>query len=636
MITLDWLSPPTDFRQSLRAALAAQGAAEQLERLAELAQLRLGFVETIQVDNALKTVTRALGSEPASAFAQLRIALLSSSTIDHLVPALRVACLRRRLLVDIYTGSFGQHRQDLMDASSSLHAFAPQVVLLSLSARESLAGVPLTSTAAQVQRSVETAVGDLRELWQRARGANGATVIQQTFLDVTEPLFGSYDRQVPASPSRVVARLNDQVAEAALQDGVLLLDIAAAAARDGLERWFDVGRWLQGKIEIAPQAAPLYGELAARLLAAQRGGSRKCLVLDLDNTLWGGVVGDVGVEGIVLGEGSAAGEAHLALQRYALALKERGIILAVCSKNEAATAEAAFRDHPEMALKRTDITAFVANWTDKAANLRSIAAQLNIGLDSLVFVDDNPAERERVRADLPMVAVPEMPGDPALYVQCLAAAGYFEAVEFTDEDRQRVGQYAANIERENLRSSFQSMDDYLRGLDMTVTYGPVTHVELARAAQLVNKTNQFNTTTRRLAAEELATLLAQAGNFALQFRLTDRFGDNGLVSVMILCRHPQDSGIVDLHCWVMSCRVFGRQLEDEAMNIAAGAARERGFRELRADLIATKKNTVIAKLFDSLGFMPLGGDAPEGTSRWTIDLASYSERPTFINRRAQA
>src|SRR5262249_55868537 len=235
--------------------------------------------------------------------------------------------------------------------------------------------------------------------------------------------------------------------------GVLLLDVARASERDGLDAWFDVTRWLQGKLEIAPTASPAYGELLVRIIAAQRGLSKKCLVLDLDNTLWGGVIGDDGLEGIVLGEGSAAGEAFLALQRYAKQLHQRGVILAVCSKNNPAIAEAAFRDHPEMVLKRTDFASFVANWEDKASNLRRIAEELNIRLDSLVLVDDTPAERARVRESLPMVAVPEIPEDPARVVRCVADAGYFEAVSFTAEDRARNEQYAANASREILRES---------------------------------------------------------------------------------------------------------------------------------------------------------------------------------------
>jgi FkbH-like protein len=629
---MNWLPTPADFRHSLNSALATSDISERLEALAALAQFRLGFVETIQLDSAIKSAAASAGT----GFARVRLALLASATVDHLLPGIRVAGLRRRLLIEIYTGSFGQYRQELFDPASALHGFRPQIVLIALSCRETLAGVPLAATAAEAQDAIASSIADLRSLWHQARESFDATVIQQSFLDVTEPIFGSYDRLVPGAPARLVARLNDMLADTLAQDGALLLDIARFSARDGIDAWFDTTRWLHGKIEIAPAAASLYGELVARLIAAQRGQSRKCLVLDLDNTLWGGVVGDVGLDGIVLGEGSAAGEAHLALQRYAKALKERGIVLAVCSKNETAIAESVFETHPEMALKRTDITAFVANWTDKAENLRVIAEQLNIGLDSLVFVDDNPAERARVRASLPMVAVPELPDDPAHYVRCIAEAGYFEAVSFTDEDRQRVGQYAANVQRETLRNSMQSMDDYLRGLEMSVVVGPVSPLDLARATQLINKTNQFNTTTRRITSEELSNLASAPQNIALQFRLIDRFGDNGLVSVLLLSRDQDEPDVLEVYNWVMSCRVFGRQLEDESMNIAVEMAQARGMRALRAELVATKKNAVIGNLFSNLGFSRLNGPAPADTTRWLLKLDQYSPRLTAIQRRTQA
>jgi HAD superfamily phosphatase (TIGR01681 family) len=413
---MSWLPIAANFRDDLRAALDQAKPPDGVESLAALAAHRLGFLETVQVDRGLAR----LGVKEAPGFAPVRLAILASSTVDHLPPAIRVAGLRRKLLIEVHNGAYGQYRQDLLDPASALHRFKPQAVLFSLSAREAIAGISLTAAAAEVDDSIGRFIAELRSLWRRAREIGGAAVIQQTFLDVSEPLFGGYDRIVPGAPSAVVARLNDRLAEAAAEDKALLLDVARSSQRDGTDAWFDVGRWLHGKLEIAPQAAPLYGDLAARILAAQRGLSRKCLVLDLDNTLWGGVIGDQGLDGIVLGEGSGAGEAHLALQRYAKQLKERGIVLAVCSKNDVKVAEAAFRDHPEMALRRSDFAAFEANWDDKAQNLKAIAAKLNIGIDSLVFVGDNPIERARVRQSLPTVAVPEMPEDPALYVRCLA------------------------------------------------------------------------------------------------------------------------------------------------------------------------------------------------------------------------
>ena len=394
--------------------------------------------------------------------------------------------------------------------------------MFSLTAREVIAGVPVTANAAEVNETIAGFVGELRSLWRKAGAIGNGAIIQQTFLNVSEPLFGSCDRFVPSAPARVVARLNELLSEAVAQDGVFLLDIARASERDGIDAWFDPGRWLQGKLEIAPPAAPLYGEMPARVLAAQRGLAKKCLVLDLDNTLWGGVVGDDGLEGIVLGEGSAVGEAHLALQHYAKQLKERGIILAVCSKNDAGVAEAVFRDHPEMLLRRPDIAAFLANWDDKTENLKAIAARLNIGLDSLVFVDDNPVERARIRHSLPMVAVPELPEDIAQYVRCIADAGYFEAIAFTLEDRDRARQYVENAEREALFGAAQSIDAFLRELKMSRVFGPFTAVDHNRVVQLINKTNQFNTTTRRYTSEEITYLINLPSALTLQFRHDNR------------------------------------------------------------------------------------------------------------------
>jgi FkbH-like protein len=629
---MSWFAIAPDFCVDLGVALESPDPTVCLEKLASLSQYRLGYLETLQLDRALGRLTL----EPGTDFALVRLAVLASSTINHLPPAIRVAGLRRRMMIEVHTGAYGQYRQDLLNSDSSLHKFAPQIILFSISARDTIAGVPLTATIDEVNETIVRSIDELRLLWRKARATFNATIIQQTFLDITEPVFGSYDCLVPGAPTRVVKQLNEQLLKAAAQDSVLLLDVAHASERDGIDAWFDKGSWLHGKLEIAPEAAALYGDMVARIVAAQRGLSKKCLVLDLDNTLWGGVVGDDGLEGLVLGEGSAAGEAHLAVQRYAKQLKERGVILAVCSKNDPAIAESAFRDHPEMLLRRPDISAFMANWNDKAENLKAIAAQLNIGLDSLVFVDDNPVERARIRQSLPMVAVPELPKDIAHYVRCLANAGYFEAVAFTSEDRQRTEQYAANAEREALLKLSGSMDDFLRGLQMSVVFGQFRTADLVRVTQLFNKTNQFNTTTRRYTAEEVANFAAAAETMTLQFRLLDKYGDNGIVSAMILHPDSKQPEVFEIDNWVMSCRVFGRQLEFEAMNIAVENARCRGIKALRATYIPTPKNGVISELYPSLGFCPVDGTPENGGTCWFLDLAKHITRSTHISRSEQA
>ena len=630
---MNWLPPPDEFRARLAAIQGSGTARDRLEELSGLANMQLSFLETMQVDAALSKT----GQVADSGVDNLRLAVLAGSTIDHLLPSIRVAGLRRGLRIETYAAGYRQYRQELIEPASQLYEFRPDAVLFSLVAKEFIGATPIAASPDEADRLIDATVQDLRGLWKRARDELRTFVIQQSFLDVEVPLFGGLDAVVPAAPARLIARLNAALADAAYEDSVLWLDIARASARDGLDTWFDVVRWLQAKMEIGPPAAMIYGDLVARLIAAARGKSKKCLVLDLDNTLWGGVIGDDGIEGIVLGHDSGVGEAHLALQRYAKTLMDRGVILAVCSRNDPAIVEAAFRDHPEMVLKRSDFAAFAANWNDKVTNLETIADQLNIGLDSLVFVDDNPAERAHVRASLPMVAVPELPADPAHFVRRIAEAGYFEAVSFTREDHERARQYSANKNRASLRNAAGGMDAFLQQLGMSVDFGPVTSLNIARATQLINKTNQFNTTTIRLSESEVAALAAVPGSILLQFRLIDKFGDNGIVSVMIVVPAEGEAGVLDMVIWVMSCRVFGRQLEEEALNIVVEAARRRGARTLRATFKATAKNAVIKDLFAKLGF--LHSDTAEKTdasSQWFLMLADYIPRPTRIARNEQA
>ncbi|MDH3977590.1 MAG: HAD-IIIC family phosphatase, partial [Gammaproteobacteria bacterium] len=530
IIMMEWLPESDDFANQLKVSLAESDPDVCCEALLKLSQLKLDYIQTIQLD-------RAWSKRHASQEQRLdviRLAILSSCTADHLLPAIRVAGLRQRMQIEVYLAPYGQHQQSLLDPSSELHTFSPDFILLSLDINAAIPALTITLDSDAVEQQINQAISELEYLWNLAQEKTGATIIQQLFLDKTQDIFGSYDRMVAASPTEVVRSINHKTISAAKDSNVFLLDIIRPAARCGLEQWFDASRWLQAKIEIAPLAAGYYGELVARAIGAMTGRSRKCLVMDLDDTIWGGIVGDSGMENLVLGEGSATGEAHLALQRYALQLKERGVLLAICSKNDHDIAISAFKKHPEMLLKYTDITAFNANWENKPDNLRDIAEQLNIGLESLVFADDNPAERDLVRNSLPMVAVPELGSDPALYVDRISSAGYFEATAFTNEDKQRTDQYRENAERAAIQKQTTDLDDFLRNLDMVAKCGPVEPADMARATQLINKTNQFNATTIRYTPEELTNIIENPSNLVLQGRLTDRFGDNGLVTVMIL------------------------------------------------------------------------------------------------------
>jgi FkbH-like protein len=423
-----------------------------------------------------------------------------------------------------------------------------------------------------------------------------------------------------------VHRFNEALRSRADAAGVALLSLDICAVTHGLAAWHDPALWHKAKQEVHPLAAPYYGDLVGRLLSAMQGRSAKALVFDLDNTLWGGVIGDDGLSGIVLGQGSALGEAYASFQHYVCDLGRRGIILAVCSKNDESNALEPFEKHPDMVLKRGDIGCFVANWADKATNLRAIAETLNIGLESLVFVDDNPAERAIVRRELPMVAVPELPEDPALYAATVADAGYFESVRLTQEDFKRTEQYQANARRGSLKAAATNLESYLRSLEMRAFWSRFDRFGQARIVQLINKTNQFNLTTRRVTDEEIAALIDDDQALTLQIRLIDTFGDNGVIAIVI---GLFESGTKDirLDIWVMSCRVLGRGVEEETLNLIANQAIALGAARLIGIYKPTAKNGMVADHYKRLGFQPDG-------DRWILPLGNWARRATFINSSA--
>ena len=603
---LHWLPRRANWSREL--ASTEPGAAAW-STLCALARARIDAPETRSLDRRRQTLVPEL---PAALVAPaIRLAVLASSTVDQLLPAIRVGGMRRDLWIDTHTPDYGQYTQALMDTESSLHAFRPNAVLFAQDAHHLLAGIELGVDGDASERRIALIADDLATQWALARQAFRCQVIQQTLFPVFDPLFGSNEHRLPGSPYWAVQQLNAALRKLADAEGVDILALDAVVASDGLAAWHDPALWHRAKQEIHPSAAPGYGDLVARLLAAALGRSSKALVLDLDNTLWGGVIGDDGMEGIKLGQGSALGEAFVAFQRYAHDLSRRGIILAVCSKNDEANAIEPFERHPDMLLKRSDIACFVANWTDKAANLRQIAADLNIGLDSLVFADDNPAERAIVRRELPMVAVPELPDDPTLWPATLAAAGYFEALRLTKEDLARTEQYQANARRSNLMASATDLEGYLKSLDMRAIWSRFDRVGQARTVQLINKTNQFNLTTRRVTNEEIAALIEDDQALTLQIRLTDTFGDNGIIAIVIGLFEPGTRDI-RIDTWLMSCRVLGRQMEEETLNLVVAQARSLGAERLIGVYKPTAKNGMVRDHYQKLGFTSAGATAPDG------------------------
>jgi FkbH-like protein len=607
-----WLPEEHDWAVRLEQARQLEPHAA-LAALAQLANSRLDFIQTTRLDRAIQQLAQrpeVRASRPGS----IRLALLGSSTLTHLVPGIRVGALRRGLWVDVYEGAYGMYRQELQDPSSGLHAFKPDVLLLSLDAQH----VVGTEGA-----SVEQALGDIGDCWKLARQNLGCTIVQQTILPVFRPLLGNNEHRYLQSPLTRVTRLNGSLRTLADEQGTHLLAVDTLAARDGITEWHDEGLWHRSKQEIHPRVLHVYGDAVGRLLAAIRGRSYKCLVLDLDNTLWGGVIGDDGLAGIALGQGSVVGEAHLALQRHALELSRRGILLAVCSKNDAANALEVFDRHPDMLLRRQHISCFVANWDDKATNLRLIARQLNIGTDALVFADDNPFERNLVRQELPEVAVPELPEDPAGFVGCIAAAGYFEGLSVTNEDQERVNQYRANAEREQLREATTDMGAYLQSLRMELHCSPFDQIGLQRIVQLINKTNQFNLMTRRYTDAEVQAVMADPAALHLQFRLQDRFGDNGVIAIVIGRLDSERQLVIDT--WLMSCRVLGRQVEAATLSVVARRAGAMGATALRGAYRPTAKNEMVRDHYPKLGFDEL--EQQDGETRWVLPLERFRAAP---------
>ncbi len=631
-LELYWLPELPDWRARLGEVSRGAASAAAWASLVALAGSRLDFTQTLRLDSVLQ---RLFGAAPPPGLATkpVRLALLGSSTLAHLAGPIRVAALRRGLWVSVYEPAYGQYVQELHDGASALHAFAPTAVLIALDAHYLARGIDAGATADEADAVAAAVIDNLRSCWRLAREKFHGAVMQQTVLPLFPPLLGNNEHRLAGSPSRLVERINAALREAAEDDGVDLLSLDVFARRHGIGVWHDPALWCRSKQEVSPLAAPLYGDMVARLLAARQGRSFKCLVLDLDNTLWGGVIGDDGLEGIVLGQGDALGEGFLALQSYAREQGKRGVILAVCSKNDEANALAPFEKHPEMLLKRQDIACFVANWNDKATNIRAIAEELNIGLDALVFVDDNPFERNLVRRELPMVAVPEIPDDPALVPQCLADAGYFEGVSVTSEDRVRNRQYLANRERDALKAEAADLPSYLKSLDMRLEWRHFDEIGLQRIVQLINKTNQFNLTTRRYEEGDVRAVMADARAFGLQLRLTDRYGDNGIISIIIGRLHenarPSNRADLVIDTWLMSCRVLGRQVEQASLNIVAAEAHRLGATGLIGEYRPTAKNGMVKEHYQKLGFVQQN-TLENGVTTAALDLAQFRPFDTFI------
>jgi len=621
---LQWLPRvPDDFSDRLKAVRnSADPPGGALQALASY------FLDLNQLNKLAKTIEKARAAraslDPLTPF---RLAVLSNSTIDLIVPALVASAARHGIALEVIQPSYDQVAQEALTPDSKVNSSKPDAVLLAIDYR----ALPLKLSpgdADTASATVQGAIGCLQALRDGIKANSNAVCIFHTFAPPAEMLFGSLDRALKGTRRNLLDEINRELADFTLASGDVLLDVAGIAETVGLADWHNTQLWNMAKFSFSDELIPLYADHVARTVAAIRGKSRKALILDLDNTVWGGVIGDDGLDGIQIAQGDARGEAHLAVQQLALDLRQRGIVLAVSSKNTDEAAREPFEKHPEMLLKLDHIAVFQANWNDKATNIQAIADELSLGLDAMVFLDDNPVERGLVRKLLPQVAVPELPEEPAYYARTLAAAGYFEAVAFAGEDLKRAGFYQDNAKRATLQKQVGGVDAYLASLDMTITFQPFDATGRARIVQLINKSNQYNLTTRRYTDPEVAAAEADAEVFTLQVRLADIFGDNGMISVVI-CRSLQP-GVWDIDTWLMSCRVLGRKVEHMVLREILEHARAAGVHTLTGAYRPTEKNKLVIDHFAKLGFAKVL-EEESGLTRWELAVEGATPESAPMN-----
>lgn len=575
-------------------------------------------------DAASRVLKRILGSYRPHSERSVKLAVLGSYTTDQLVDLVRLVATQRGISLEVYQAGFGLYRQEVLDTSSGLYAFEPDLVLIAVHDGE----VRLPNFAEDPNAEVESEVSRWTSIWGQIHSGTGAKVIQANFALRPEDPFGNISARLPGTRRSMMARLNMRLGEEAGTE-VAILDCEHLASILGRRAWFDDRYWYHSKQAVGFDALPSMATNLIGLVSSELGLSRKCLVLDLDGTLWGGVVGEDGYEGIKIGHGPD-GEAYAAFQDYILSLKNRGIILAVCSKNDEATAKEPFQHHPDMRLKLDDFAIFIANWEPKPDNLERIAKGLDLGTDALVFVDDRPNEREAVRQAIPEVDVLAIPEDPAGYIHALAAYPYFEMSAFTADDGRRAEQYRARAQAAELEARASTLEDFWEDLEMRASIGGFDELHMPRVVQLIGKTNQFNLTTRRHSSADVESLIARDDNIHFYVELSDRFGDHGLVAVVICCRAGDRMEIDTL---LMSCRVIGRSVEAMILSEITSRAIEKGCTEVRGVYRKTAKNELVADLYPRLGFEQEGEDA-EG-STWIYDLTNGPIPNGFISVEAR-
>jgi FkbH-like protein len=616
-------------RQEIDDLIASGNTGGALRRLAELWQQESGSAVASYLTSRYEQL------RPAAQFIPHRFAIQRSFTLEPVGPLVRAAAFIAGIDLTLNLGDFNAYAQEFLDDRSSLYSFKPDTVVLAVQTRDiapelwsgyaDLSPDAVLSSIARVSDSFQSWISAFRR-------HSSANLIVHTLGPPPIPSFGVLDTQLDASQLDAIRQINDGMRACCRKHrGVFLLDYGSLIVRHGYANWHDEKKWLTARMPIGAGHLIDLAREWLRFLVPLAGRSAKAIVVDLDNTLWGGVVGEEGMHGIQLGP-EYPGSAYQAVQRALLDLHRKGILLAVCSKNNPDDAMETLRDHPGMLLKPENFAAMRINWNDKAQNLREIASELNIGTDALAFLDDNPVERAQVRAALPEMTVIELPGDPSRYADAVRDSPFFERVTLSQEDVQRTALYAAERERAHAEQSFTSKQEFFRSLEQEAEIAPVERASLTRVAQLTQKTNQFNLTTRRYSEQQIAEIAARPHWQVFSLRVRDRYGEHGLVGVAITFDEGDDC---EIDTFLLSCRVIGRNLETAFLSYLAEAARGRGLKSLRGWFLPTKKNAPAEEFYSQHGF--LSTSTKRDGTLWVLDLqANAIETPEWVKVRILA
>ncbi|MDE6906244.1 MAG: HAD-IIIC family phosphatase [Lachnospiraceae bacterium] len=552
---------------------------------------------------------------------EIRLAVLGNCATQFFSQAVKGYGRLSGLNLTVFDADYNQIATQLLNPSSEVYGFGADKILIWL-CTEKIYEEYLAEEVSLRNTFAETYMQKIQHYWDLIEKNSKAQILQINFCEIDDKAMGNYSCKMDFTFIYQIRKLNYLLAEAEAKNGkVYPVDALSLQLNLGRDFFFDAALYYHAKMSVSMDALPYLAKAVIDVVNAMNGKIKKCVILDLDNTLWGGIIGDDGMGGIEIGE-YGKGHVFTNLQRWIKQLKDCGIILAVCSKNEADIAREPFEKHEEMILRLSDISIFVANWNDKASNIKMIQESLNIGMDSMVFLDDNPVERNLVKEKCPDIEVPELPKDPALWLDFLQKQNYFETASYTGSGSDRTKLYQTEFERKSHQQSFETIDDYLQNLMMEGRAKAFEPVKYPRIAQLTQRTNQFNLRTVRYTEDDIKKLAEDKGFITLYYTLKDKFGDYGLVSVVILKKTSEKELFVDT--WLMSCRVFKRGMEEFVMNHVVQTAKENGFETISSQYIPTKKNQMVKDIYETMGFNR------DGENLFHLDLDAFKTAKTYI------